>query len=128
MEQPLDGVVHVYSPEPRLVAFESGPPTSDALVFIGGLGDGLAALPVLPQLHEALAKAHWSLVQPLLSSSYSQWGLSSIDSDATEINRLCEYLAEQGKKRLVLLGHSTGTLPPRQLVRFFLPDANLKFI
>jgi Protein of unknown function (DUF1749) len=108
MEQPLDGRLHLYSLEPRLVAFESGPPTSDAVVFVGGLNDGLAALPVLPQLHEGLAQARWSLVQPILSSSYKQWGQNSIDSDAAEINRLCEYLANKGKKRIVLLGHSTG--------------------
>jgi hypothetical protein len=127
MEQPLEGRLHLYSLEPRrLVAFESGRPTSDALIFIGGLYSGLATLPVLPQLHRELESKGWSLVQAVLSSSYTQWGRSSVDKDVEDINKLCEYLAAQGKKRIVLLGHSTGESSINTLVNFSSVEANSK--
>jgi hypothetical protein len=70
----LRGELFVYSPEKRLVAFQSAAQEPDGgagsasskanvLVFVGGLTDGFFATPYVPSLADALAAAGWSLVQ-----------------------------------------------------------------
>lgn len=118
----LPGVLYTYDPPNRLVAFESPSSTSsNALIFIGGLGDGLNAIPVLGPLSNALSSFEngnegqgWSLIQVLTRSSYEGWGSGDVDRDAMNIYTLEKYLREKaGKKgKLVLLGHSTGTCDP----------------
>ncbi|KAK9708908.1 hypothetical protein K7432_009348 [Basidiobolus ranarum] len=104
------GVLFQYSGSTRLVGFESGDPSSlDCVVFIGGLTDGFQAVPYLPQLNVTVNNLGYSLVQTLLSSSYHGYGVSSLSKDAAEIDELIDYLVnKKGKKRIVLLGHSTG--------------------
>jgi hypothetical protein len=115
----VHGKLHVYSLSPRLVAFESGPPkTTSAFVYVGDLGVGLAASPVILQLQATIARFGWSLVEPIRSSSFNQWGRHSIETDVAEMNRLCEYLKGQGKNRIVLLGHGTGTSPAQQALSY----------
>jgi pimeloyl-ACP methyl ester carboxylesterase len=80
----------------------------NTLIVIGGLGDGLLAVPYTTPLSTRLPPT-WCLVQPLLSSSYTGWGIASLDSDAAELALLVAYirrLRPQGK--IVLMGHSTG--------------------
>jgi hypothetical protein len=109
----LEGVLYTYDSEHRLVAFESPSSTSpNALIFVGGLGDGLNAIPVLEPLSRALStlKEKWSLIQVLTRSSYEGWDSGDVDRDAEDLYTLEKYLREKaGKKgKLVLLGHSTG--------------------
>lgn len=78
----MKGQLFVYSESHRLVAFISAPegcshPTN-ALVFLGGLTDGLMATQYLPELATGIGKEGWALVQPLLRSSYSAWGTASL--------------------------------------------------
>lgn len=117
---PVTGTLHVYDPANRLVYFEQSPSsassTSNSVVFVGGLGDGLAATPFLPPLAEALHAQGWSLIQVLTRSSYSGWGMGSVDRDAQDLRKLEEYLRRSEVKgsdaKLVLLGHSTGKFDP----------------
>jgi len=103
------GLIHLYDQENRLTAFESGDlDARSTLIFIGGLGDGLCAVPYIDLLAPALEEVNFSLIQVLLSSSYSGFGFSSIEKDAHEIRKLLKYLRTIGKSRFVLLGHSTG--------------------
>lgn len=122
----LPGILHVYDPQRRLVCFESpsvaasSPSTtpsatspSSCLIFVGGLGDGLAAIPVLPQLSEALnSVGDWSLIQVLTRSSYLGWTTGDVDRDVQDLITLEAYLRNQAGKtgKLVLMGHSTGEL------------------
>lgn len=113
---PVPGTLHVYQPSERLVYFESSPSSSstrNSVIFVGGLGDGLAATPYLPPLAGALHAQGWSLIQVLTRSSYSGWGMGSVDRDAEDLHALEKYLRRDGIKggdaKLVLLGHSTGT-------------------
>ena len=111
--QPMTGALHIYDPSKRLVAFESGNlSASNVLVFIGGLGDGLCAIPVLPRLSAALEtiSPSWSLIQILTKSSYNGWWSGSIDNDAEDLHKLEDYLRNKKGKdgKFVLLGHSTG--------------------
>lgn len=110
-----------------LVAFES-PPSSSSLsssnkkcILLGGLSDGLIPVPYTQMLHEACIDCQgWTLVQPILSSSYTGFGHGSLDRDVEELNLLIEYLltqrtVEQDQQQeqkstlsLCIIGHSTG--------------------
>lgn len=98
-----------YKPDSRLTCFESGDIESpDSLIFIGGLGDSLSAVPWIRSLSHELAQLEWSLIQLLLTSSGAGFGNASVEDDAREIKACLEYLKGIGKRRIVLLGHSTG--------------------
>ena len=106
----LTGTLYTYNEENRLTAFESGDVKSpNSVVFIGGLSDGYNAVPFLEPLTAALAKIGWSLIQVQLSSSYTGFGISSLQKDSTELDYLVEYLKnKRQKQKIMFLGHSTG--------------------
>lgn len=93
-----------------LVAFEYGTtkdaPSNSTIIFLGGLGDGLLTSKYVPTLAYRLP-AHWRLIEPLLSTDYRQWGVSSLRDDVAEIVDLIQYF-QQAEGKIVLLGHSTG--------------------
>ncbi|KAJ4722365.1 UPF0613 protein PB24D3.06c [Melia azedarach] len=102
------GVLFKYGPKPIQVAFQTGD-YKQQVIFIGGLTDGLFATEYLEPLAIALDKERWSLVQLLMSSSYSGYGTSSLQQDAMEIDQLISYLInKEDSEGVVLLGHSTG--------------------
>ncbi|KZF19766.1 DUF1749-domain-containing protein [Xylona heveae TC161] len=113
---PHPGILHHYSP--RLVAFEHSPPASHAsapesqpkntIIFIAGLGDGLLTVPYATKLSQALPP-NYRLAEILLFSSYTGWGISSLQRDAAQISECVAYFkrARPGGK-IILMGHSTG--------------------
>lgn len=102
------GVMFKYGPKPIQVAFKTGE-YKQQVIFIGGLTDGFLATDYLEPLAIALDKEKWSLVQFLLSSSYSGYGTSSLRQDARELDQLISYLInKEDSEGVVLLGHSTG--------------------
>ncbi|CAN4112740.1 unnamed protein product [Withania somnifera] len=102
------GVIFKYGPKPIQVAFKTGD-YKQQVIFIGGLTDGFLATDYLEPLAVALDKEKWSLVQFLLSSSYSGYGTSSLRRDAMELDLLISYLINKEESEgVVLLGHSTG--------------------
>ncbi|PSR92685.1 UPF0613 protein like [Actinidia chinensis var. chinensis] len=104
----FQGVMFKYGPKPIQVAFKTGD-YKQQVIFIGGLTDGFLATEYLEPLATALDKEKWSLVQFLLSSSYSGYGLSSLKQDAMELDQLISYLInKEDSEGVVLLGHSTG--------------------
>lgn len=105
------GILHPISPP--LVAFEHRhnlqSQASNILIFLGGLSDGLLTVPYVPHIVSSLPP-FWALIEPTLSSSYKQFGISSLGKDVAEIVQLVEYvqtLHPNGK--VVLFGHSTGS-------------------
>ena len=95
-------------PQP-LVAFEHFTHHANqksTIIFLGGLGDGLLTVPYTQTL-AALLPSHWRIVEPILGSSYSQWGISTLNDDVAEIAVLVRYFQATGGK-VVLMGHSTG--------------------
>ncbi|GAB5368640.1 hypothetical protein AAMO2058_001337100 [Amorphochlora amoebiformis] len=79
------------------------------LIFIGGLGDGLLATNYVPPLSTEVNKLGFTLLQPLLRSSYQGFGISSISKDTKDISNLVRHLRKDHPKALiVLMGHSTG--------------------
>lgn len=104
------GELFLYNEELGYAAFECGAGHGPrALVCLGGLTDGLLSLRYLPALAQALAEDGWRVVQPVLQSSYSGWGIGSLDQDAADLDTLLEFLAlHRGISEVALLGHSTG--------------------
>ncbi|RZC53215.1 hypothetical protein C5167_012070 [Papaver somniferum] len=74
------GFLFKYGPKSAQVAFKTGD-FKQQVIFIGGLTDGLLATDYVEPLSIALQKEKWSLVQPLLSSSYTGYGTSSLKQD-----------------------------------------------
>lgn len=123
-----------------LVTFEYASPLNirkpHSLLFIGGLGDGLATTEYMADVVRALQPTEWSLFSLNLSSSYNSWGLGHLDRDTDEIALCLQYIKDYklshygsgndngssvsgnvGDKRgnsgiggkVVLMGHSTGS-------------------
>ncbi|RDL33298.1 DUF1749-domain-containing protein [Venustampulla echinocandica] len=100
-----------------LVAFEYTSSTirkPHSLLFIGGLGDGLATTSYMADLVNALQPTQWSIFSLNLSSSYGQWGLGHLDRDTDEIAECVRYILDYktskfGTSKIVLMGHSTGS-------------------
>mmetsp|Transcript_1335 Transcript_1335/g.4546 ORF Transcript_1335/g.4546 Transcript_1335/m.4546 type:complete len:307 (+) Transcript_1335:39-959(+) len=112
----LRGELAVYGR--NLQFFESGPlGSSKKVVVLGGLSDGLLACPYVPRLAAALAD-EWSTVQPVLRSSYAQFGFASLDSDVEDLTQLVDVLRERrGLEELAICGHSTGAQIAAHFVR-----------
>ncbi|KAL4920169.1 hypothetical protein BDW62DRAFT_216396 [Aspergillus aurantiobrunneus] len=121
----LPGILHHYTE--TLVTFEftaSATPKPHSLLFVGGLGDGLATTSYMADLAHALQPTDWSLFTLNLTSSHSAWGLGHLDRDTDEIAQCLKYIRDyKGGKfastirgtgytdagRVVLMGHSTGS-------------------
>ncbi|KAF7590345.1 hypothetical protein BBP40_002948 [Aspergillus hancockii] len=111
----LPGILHHYTE--TLVTFEYTAPTirkPHSLLFVGGLGDGLATTSYMADLAHALQPTDWSLFTLNLTSSYQSWGLGHLDRDTNEIAQCLNYIKEYkteafGPGKIVLMGHSTGS-------------------
>lgn len=96
---PLQGLLFRYGPAPANVAFMTAQHKRH-VVIIGGLTDGLLACKWVPPLAQRLDHAGWSVVQPLLSSSYAGWGLGSLNTDAQELHALAQHLKSEHKSEV----------------------------
>ncbi|KAL2130806.1 hypothetical protein VTI74DRAFT_5934 [Chaetomium olivicolor] len=126
-KQGSPGVLHHFTE--TLTTFEFTSPHSPSpslstqkphtLLFLNGLGDGLATTSYLADLSAALHPTRWSLFTLTLSSSSQAWGFGSLDRDVDEvaqcIRHICAYKAaakypghEGKRRRVVVMGHSTG--------------------
>ena len=107
----MQGDLFLYDKESLLAAFESHLPFEPfgTVIFIGGLTDGFMTCPIVDHLTPILSEKGYSLVQFVMSSSYRQFGTSSLAKDTEELSKLIEYLQnERGRRKIFLLGHSTG--------------------
>ncbi|GAX28541.1 hypothetical protein FisN_12Hh091 [Fistulifera solaris] len=105
----LTGDLFSYTMTPtNLVAFETSPSRPSKCILLGGLSDGLLPTPYTQGLSEQLPK-HWSLVQPLLQSSYTGFGHGTLDRDVQDLEALLVYLqTHRHAESFALVGHSTG--------------------
>ena len=117
----FEGKVHNFAT--KLSAFEFTPTNApNTIIFVGGLGDGLLTVPYIPEVVSKLP-ANWSFCNPILTSSYNGWGTGSLKRDAEEIGQLVKYLRVNcHKKRIVVMGHSTGTQDVIQYLAKYLPS------
>ncbi|RKP07033.1 hypothetical protein THASP1DRAFT_24746, partial [Thamnocephalis sphaerospora] len=127
--QQLRGTLFQYHPEkPHLVAFRSSAENVHgssgshrahrAVVLLAGLTEGPLSLPFTVDLNQTLGERHWHLVQPVLSSSYTGFGIRSLEQDTEELDQLLDGLFNSGYSRVVLLGHSTGSQIALYYARF----------
>ncbi|CAD7928890.1 unnamed protein product [Amoebophrya sp. A120] len=88
---------------------------SKLCILLPGLGDGFCTVPWLSCLGEKLVEqGDWLVVQPVLRSSYSQFGFHTLADDVQDIEELLA--AVKGRvvtgmapiQDLLLVGHSTG--------------------
>jgi pimeloyl-ACP methyl ester carboxylesterase len=104
----LAGTLFKYGSKSIQVAFKTGN-FKQQVIFIGGLTDGFLATDYVEPLAKALEAEKWSLVQPLLSSSYIGFGTTSLKEDAIDIEQLLNHLIDQeNSEGFILVGHSTG--------------------
>ncbi|ROT42801.1 dolichol-phosphate mannosyltransferase [Sodiomyces alkalinus F11] len=93
-------------------AYEQGATGSkNAIIFIGGLGDGPHTVPFVRPLatHLEATGTGYSIFEIRMRSSFTGYGYSSLKDDAEDIAALVRYLRDIGKEKVVLLGHSTGS-------------------
>lgn len=105
--------VHPFpSPTSHACAYESGrQDAKNALVFIGGLGDGPHTVPYPRAIAKKLGEESspsYSVFEFRLKSSFSGFGFARLVDDVADISALVKYLRSIGKERIVLMGHSTG--------------------
>ncbi|KAI1306352.1 hypothetical protein F5Y03DRAFT_354486 [Xylaria venustula] len=104
--------VHPFaSPTSQACAYEIGSQDAkNALIFIGGLGDGPHTVPYTRVLAKRLGEdlTGYSLFEFRLKSSFSAFGFTRLADDVADIAALVKYLRGLGKERIVLMGHSTG--------------------
>ncbi|KAG6006624.1 hypothetical protein E4U21_006846 [Claviceps maximensis] len=112
--------VHTYrSPTRGACAYELGSThaasttaNKNAIIFIGGLGDGPHTVPyirtVARHLETAGKELAYSIFEIRLRSSFIGFGTSSLSNDVEDIAALVKYLRGLGKEKIVLFGHSTG--------------------
>jgi hypothetical protein len=96
-------------------AFESPSPSPPSelsekkCILLGGLSDGLLPCPYTDILEKVCHDQSWSLVQPIISSSYTGFGNGSLERDCNELQELMKYLIEfRNGKEFAIVGHSTG--------------------
>ncbi|KAF3765439.1 hypothetical protein M406DRAFT_88301 [Cryphonectria parasitica EP155] len=125
----MSGILHHYTE--TLVTFEytttgaSAPRKPHSILFIGGLGDGLASTSYTADLIRALQPTEWSLFTLNLTSAGQAWGVGHLDRDTDEIATCLRYIQEyktakfgggeddasssSSTNKIVLMGHSTGS-------------------
>ncbi|KAN0064648.1 hypothetical protein ACQY0O_002278 [Thecaphora frezii] len=123
----IPGVLSLYQREPTTLSYhDSDPSQPHTLLFVPGLTDTLCSVPYLPLLPPLLHAHGFSLVQPLLTSNMSGWGLSTLSGDVDEIRACLVHLSSLPSKRggkVILMGHSTGC---QDVVTFLLDQERVR--
>lgn len=81
--------------QPRALPYPRAGSGTRHAILVGGLSDGLLFTAYCAPLAARLQAVGWSCVQPLLSSSLSGWGISSLTQDAEELRRLAAVLKQE---------------------------------
>eukprot|EP00871_Galdieria_phlegrea_P001306 jgi/Galph1/2176/GphlegSOOS_G843.1 len=140
----VPGELCLYDPVKHLAAFVAFPGNKAYVIFIAGLTDGLFSPTYFGTLSKALNSQGMNnkriivlldivmesigltCVQPILSSSYHGFGISSLDKDVEELDTLIDFLIEHHHPECIfLVGHSTGC---QDAVTFFRKGRNASLI
>jgi len=118
------GELEIYNKDKRLSLFETNEKMYNKFIFVGGLTDGFLALPYINYLSEVVARYNYSLVQPLLSSSYLGYGKVNLYNDIKELDDVISYLIKKkdfnnnSNFKIILMGHSTGAQDAMYYVKY----------
>lgn len=78
-------------------------------IYVGGLEDGFLAQDYVEQLAAECDRLGWGFVQPLLSSSYRGFGISSLARDVSEMSDLLSHLVSYRDARtFAIVGFAAG--------------------
>jgi len=94
-----------------LQVFESGLiGAGNVIVMLGGLTDGLMACSYVPKLSSLCAESGYALLQPILRSSYCQFGTGTLIRDMDDLINLFKWINKRSENnsKVILMGHSTG--------------------
>lgn len=112
----MDGRLFVYQQEKKLIAFQTSPYSKKCLILLSGMTEGPMSLHYTDGLVHSLQPHGWSVIMPVLSSSWNAYGTSSLHSDAQELSELLKYINKHYDiNEILLMGHSTGA----QIVTWF---------
>ncbi len=107
----------------NLVAFESAGKnlptdchTKKACILIGGLSDGFIPTPYTKPLEKQCQELGWTLVQPLLSSSYLGFGNGDLERDTKELGYIQSFLYYFGGIDALVLTHVVFSYPLELIV------------
>lgn len=111
---PFPVTVHPYpSKVKHACAYELGSSSArNALIFVGGLGDGPHTVPYIRTVAaklEADPGLSYSVFEIRIRSSFCGFGWNNLAKDVQDISSLVKYLRGIGKRKVVLMGHSTGS-------------------
>ena len=109
----LQGELFVYTTAPLVLsAFITGPrDATTCLVLLGGMTDGLLFANWAGPLASVLAdRCRTATVFPVLASSYTRFGTSSLEEDCDLLDQLVRAIQARfpSMTSFVLMGHSTG--------------------
>jgi pimeloyl-ACP methyl ester carboxylesterase len=115
-QRPIQTYEHLPSDAISNSNWNTLPRAENALIFVGGLGDGPHTIPYVRTLATHLfgsallpLSSRYSVFEARLSSAFSAFGHASLAQDARELADLVRYLrVTLGKKKVVIMGHSTG--------------------
>lgn len=112
----MEGRLFLYEQEKKLVAFQTSPYSKKCLILVSGMTEGPMSLYYTDGLVRSLQPHGWSIVMPVLSSSWNAYGTSSLQNDAQELSELVKYMKKHHDiENIILMGHSTGA----QIVTWF---------
>jgi hypothetical protein len=107
-----NGTLFQYTATPcPLQAFESGVVgANNVIIMLGGLTDGLLACSYVSMLSSVCFRHSFALIQPVLRSSYCQFGMQTLESDVEDLSALVGLLKETrgDDLKITIIGHSTG--------------------
>ena len=114
---------HYCQENKNLVAFvsltEEQRVCTNALILIPGMSDGFMSMSYTEELSAELLKLDYSMVQVNLSSSFMQYGISSLKQDCQELTKLLKTIVKVYRfKKIIVLGHSTGTQDALYYMRY----------
>lgn len=100
----------VYDEARKLFAVSSCPENAKdvAAVLIGGMTDGPFSLSYAEKLVTHFSNRGVRVIQPVLRSSFRQYGISSLAEDVEDLVSLLKFSCGVFARKFVLIGHSTG--------------------
>jgi len=119
----MQGSLHTYFETLPAFVSTNNSNSKRFFVFLHGLWGGLQSVGYTPDLFNALLALNIPVAQPLLSSSYTGFGTSTILQDVQEISQFLLWLGKTyGAQSFILCGHSTGCQNLVRLLSFLSGD------
>ena len=102
------------------------PHSKKIVLFIAGLGDGFFTVPYTEYLPSLLQEAGWGFAQPIIRSSYNNYGRFTLQDEVEDLKSAISYLITvKGVQEIILMGHSTGC---QDILQYLMTNENFAYI